>query len=312
MTRTIAARHREVISWSPVARIIAASRLRPSEADVWAPVRRIILAGSSNERQGVIENWLPVTRMIEQARASQDADQRDLEELLAESKSLLSPLEDPFATDFGLHRWLRGSREEVYSDWLEWIMQGLNSAADVLWLLDLDIPAQAESWKNASVQREEPISGGRLDMVLRWPAKMLLVLEVKVTNEEAASTAKQTRYREWMDRQTEPNEGMLLVIDASPGDSEGGFRRIDWRTVCIRMRCMAAGCRIREKGAEASSHDGRAVSSALMLAFAGAVEQNLLEMPGRPLRLMKAGRLLNVLPVLEYLREFHDSYEKES
>jgi hypothetical protein len=50
----------------------------------------------------------------------------NLEALLSESSSQLFPrLGDPLdpRLDFGAHRWLKNSREEVYSDWLAWVIQ---------------------------------------------------------------------------------------------------------------------------------------------------------------------------------------------
>jgi hypothetical protein len=258
--------------------------------------------------EAIIEVWAPVARILKSAQASQAVDQQELTALLEESNRLLFPLEDPFCTDFALHRWLRGSREEVYSDWLAWIMEGLDNAADVFRLFDINVPADAAQWNSAAAQRESPIPKGRLDIVLRWPDRALLVVEVKVTDEDSASTDKQKRYRRWMDRQAEPyKEAVLLVIDADSGSSKGGFARRDWRTVCLKLRSMAASK--SHTGAEgvAGTRRGQAVRSALMLALAGAVEQNLLDMPGRPLQLMNRGHLLNVFLVQQYLEEFHRS-----
>jgi hypothetical protein len=156
--------------------------------------------------------WLPVARIIKNAQASQKLDQRVLGSLLRESNRLLSPLDDPFSTDFGVHRWLRGSREEVYSDWLAWIMEGLDNAGDAFRLFDLHLPRNAARWKNTAVQRETPIPDGRLDIVLRWPDRALLVVEVKVKIEGSAYTAKQSRYKTWIDKQTEPYKESILLI----------------------------------------------------------------------------------------------------
>jgi hypothetical protein len=272
----------------------------------WVSVRRIIAAWSAVSPETNTEGWPFVARIIKSAKASQSVDRKDLMELLRKSKRLLSPLDDPFSNDFGLHRWLRGSREEVYSDWLAWIMQGLDNAADVFRLFDLPVPPDADQWKNTAIKREFPIPGGRLDIVVRWPGKALLVVEVKITDEEFAYTSKQGRYARWMHRQKEPHkEAVLLTVDADTGMSKGDFKRSDWRKVCVRLRCIAAGRSGARRGNRAAHRS--VVRSALTLAFAGAVEQNLLGMHGSPVELMEKGHLLNVFPVQEHLKEFHES-----
>jgi hypothetical protein len=296
------------IAWSPVTRITAAHTNAADQTKDWAPVRRIVAARSAAPPNNNLQVWLPVARIIKNAQASQKLDQRVLGSLLRESNRLLSPLDDPFSTDFGLHRWLRGSREEVYSDWLAWTMEGLDNAGDAFRLFDLHLPRNAARWKNTAVQRETPIPDGRLDIVLRWPDKALLVVEVKITIEESAYTGKQSRYRTWMDEQTEPyKEAVLLIVDAESGSSEGGFKRLDWRKVCLTLRCMAAGKLTTRTGGRRNPRREHVIHSALMLAFAGAVEQNLLDMPRRPLKLMNEGHLLNVSKVQQYLKEFHRS-----
>jgi hypothetical protein len=87
--------------------------------------------------------------------------------------------------------------------------------------------------------------------------------------------------------------------------SKGDFKRSDWRKVCVRLRCIAAGRSGARRGNRAAHRS--VVRSALTLAFAGAVEQNLLGMHGSPVELMEKGHLLNVFPVQEHLKEFHES-----
>jgi hypothetical protein len=295
-------------TWLPVTKITAAYAGTVEQSKDWAPVQRIIIAWSAALPDTCLRPWLTVERIIKSAQASQTLDQRELGNLFRESNRLLWPLEDPFATNFGLHRWLRGNREEVYSDWLAWIVEEFDNAAEVFRLLDLQVPPQAARWKNTTAQREAPIPDGRLDIILRWPDTALLVIEVKVTDEESASTAKQNGYKKWMDKQREPHkQAVLLVINAEPGISKGGFTRRDWRGVCLRLRCIATRKLITKIGTQSRTHQGHVVRSALMLGFAGAVEQNLLDMPGSPLQLMNEGYLLNAFPVQKYLKEFHRS-----
>jgi hypothetical protein len=186
----------------------------------------------------------------------------------------------------------------TYSDWLAWIMEQLDNAADVFRLFGITAPPHSDQWRTTRAEREKAIPGGCLDIVQRWPGKALLVIEVKKTVEESAVTAKQRLYEKWIGRQKqEPRrDAILLIVDSKEGESHGRFKRCDWRDVCIELRCLASRKEGRRKNV---------VRSGLMLAFAGAVEQNLLDMPGRPLQLMKSRHLLNVDAVVEYLKVFH-------
>jgi hypothetical protein len=239
--------------------------------------------------------------MIESALKSQTVAEQELESLICESNQHLHPLDEPFATNYQLHRWLIGSREEVYSDWLAWILDQLGSAADVFRLFGAEPPEQAEQWSSGSAERERPIPNGRLDIVERWPGRALLVVEVKLSSEESALTNQQERYRRWMARWPEPHtRAVLLVVDSEEGQSEGRFDRCGWREVCLALRRAAV-----QKAAT-----GQIVHAALMLAFAGAVEQNLLCMHGAPLSRMRSGGLLDSTQIRQHLREFVRSAER--
>jgi hypothetical protein len=291
------------VDWASVRRIAAAYPVAPPPADRsgWASVGRIVQAWSRVPTVVESRDWSPAARMIDAAVQAQGGDRQELTRLLKESKRLLRPLEDPFSTDFALHRWLRGSREEVYSDWLAWSLDQLDSAADVFRLFGVDPFPQADQWASGQAERESPIPDGRLDIVRHWPGKALLVVEVKLTTEEFASTDKQKLYRDWMRKHREPhNEAVLLVVDAESGESKGGFKCRDWRKVCLGLRCAAVR---KSKGA-------KIIPAALLLAFAGAVEQNLMDMPGTPLELMRQGCLLNLSRVYEHLKAFHRSVDR--
>lgn len=272
----------------------------------WAPVRRIIAAWSTVFPNKSVEDWGPVSRIVDSAWAAQSEDRQQLSELLKTSNQLLCPLADPFFADFGLHRWLSGSREEAYSDWLAWIVaEQIDTAADAFELFGLDIPPDSHQWGNPTVIREPVVDGGRLDVVLRWAGKALFVIEVKVTAEKSASVAKQERYRKWMDREPEPyKKAALLVVDPETGCSEGGFQRSDWRELCLKLRRMVVN-RLGSGGKPNEMDRCDIVHCSLILAFAGAVEQNLLGMFGKPVRLMNEGRhVLNILPIKQYLWDF--------
>ncbi len=69
-------------------------------------------------------NWNSARKLIESAeRLDRDA-RLHLEEVLKRSSDLLAPLSDPMTLNLGAHRWMAAHREESYSDWLAWILDG--------------------------------------------------------------------------------------------------------------------------------------------------------------------------------------------
>jgi hypothetical protein len=240
-------------------------------------------------------SWSSVDVMIHAAREFQQFEAQHLNRLLEGSDSLLRPLEDPFRVDFGVHRWLRDSREEVYSDWLEWIVRHLATGRDDFSFFGLAAPSNSAEWMAPDIDRELPVPEGRLDLAIRYPNKALLIIEVKVTREEYAETKKQEIYKQWIATEPEMNKrGVLIAIDPSQGESDGDFVRLGWREVSIKVRRLAVR----------TIRDGHPVVAAMMLAFAGAVEQNLLHMPGLPLVLINRGALIDTLLIRGYLSEF--------
>ena len=76
----------------------------------------------------VVFSWDPVRRLTTTATPLFNALAKKVNELLDASDCRFSPLADPLRLDFAVHRWLRGNREEAYSDWLAWIVQHLDAA----------------------------------------------------------------------------------------------------------------------------------------------------------------------------------------
>ncbi len=91
------------------------------------------------------KSWDAVDQVIAAGRSLISGDIRDLEAAVALSNRILSPLEDPFCADFGLHRWLTGGREESYSDWLQYVVRQLDRHPDLVYrLFQLDPPTGIE------------------------------------------------------------------------------------------------------------------------------------------------------------------------
>jgi hypothetical protein len=220
-------------------------------------------------------DWTPARRLIEAARDRLLLESERLRGVLERSNARLTPLADPLLTDFGACRWLAGAREEVYSDWLMWIVEQLQTPEYVLRLFGIDDPVDIALCQQTpvTVQREFPVpqghddQSGRLDLVIRYVGKVLIVVEVKKARAEAADTLKQRGYMQWIEAQPEPRKHpILLVVDADQEDYEG-FIPWHWSSLSVVLRHVAQTlCRDPQ----------RVVLAAMILAFVGAVEQNLL------------------------------------
>lgn len=71
-------------------------------------------------------DWTPALRMIAAAEKDAEESRNVLKGLFERSKAEHFPeFGDPLDLDldFGAHRWLKGSREEAWSDWLAWILE---------------------------------------------------------------------------------------------------------------------------------------------------------------------------------------------
>jgi hypothetical protein len=200
--------------------------------------------------------------MIGAAERDAAASQAVLDRLLETSGTRKFPqLGDPLAVDFGAHRWLRGSREEAWSDWLAWILQRDADSRQVLKLFGLK-PALATS-RCCEIERERSTQNGRLDLVLHF-GDATLVIEVKTASEVGDDQL--GRYDAWLKKASASLGLVLLAIDKPENLTTTEWRFCSWETVSLGLRAWAA----------AWLRDGRVIEAALTLAFCGAVEQNLL------------------------------------
>lgn len=212
-------------------------------------------------------------RLIQSARPKLAADARRLQELLAESRKRLAPLNEPFDLDLGVHRWLRGQREEAYSDWLEWVAREAGTPRRLFRLFGLGRPPDALDESSVPhLQRECCVPyghadhEGRLDLVIRCGRKAIIVVEVKTTTAEESDTVKHQGYQRWLREQDYPFKDSVLLAVSGEEEIYDEFRFLSWSNVCIEMRRLAVDfCK-----------EGRLSVAALTLAFAAAVEQNLL------------------------------------
>lgn len=226
----------------------------------------------------------------------------------SEAGDLRTSLDDPTVswlrsatrseTDLGAHRWLKPQREESYSDWLAWVLRQIPAAPRLCRFLGLPPRASlaASDWGTPQVAREVRFGEGRLDIVVRYPGRALITVEVKCLDGEADHSEQLERYRAWMEREPEPEPCKFGVL-VGKGEAEScpaGFQVRRWQEIAFELRRLAGEFR-----------DGkRWCTAAMTLAFAGAVEQNLLGLPGRPMAGIRSRRVWDVSVAESYLRTF--------
>jgi hypothetical protein len=262
---------------------------------LWAKLGRLQRIARPKHRA----NWKGMRDLIDAARPKLLADGDELRRLLEKSRRLLDPFGDPFDIDLGMHRWLADDREEAYSDWLQWILGQLQSPIFVYKLLSLEPPSGLDMWGVAPIiERERFVPkgheghSGRLDLVIRYANHALIVIEVKKGSADDADTLKQDGYAKWIGQQPEPEKHSILLVTDGDEEVSHNFMVRRWCQICVFLRQLAAR---RPKGL---SH----TSIALMLAFVGAVEQNLLDMSASHIRRVAKGAELHSPQVVDHLK----------
>jgi hypothetical protein len=202
------------------------------------------------------------------------ADRRkELDRILQQSNDHLAPLQEPLHLNLGSHRAVRWYREEVYSDWLAWVVNQLGSDPEaVLRLFGVSMDSLGPRKKPRGrlyARREFPVpkghdgQSGRLDLLIRDDDDQdVLVVEVKVTSAEAADTEKGAGYT----KQLPDIPAVLLATDGVRNEYPGRFQLRRWRETCIALR----------REARRSIADGNTMLAAMMLVLASAAEANLL------------------------------------
>ena len=226
--------------------------------------------------------WVPLQRMIEAAKASMTSEGNRLRRLLNCSIQYLTPLGDPLVVDFGAHRWLKRQREEAYSDWLAWILEQLETPQRIHNVFGLD-PVQAhECHAPVVVGREVPLEegheghAGRIDLTVSFGERLALVIEVKKTDADNADTVKGAGYSKSLPLHA---RRVLLAVSGERETYEGNFHLVTWGNVCTALRNLA----------RTLCQENSIILAAMILAFVGAVEENLLGFPVHHIRRLMDG-----------------------
>jgi hypothetical protein len=117
--------------------------------------------------------------------------------------------------------------------------------------------------REVCVERGYENRTGRLDLEICQGDQQLAIVEVKTQSFNDSDLDKHEGYRACV-RSTETD--LIFLSVGSPDSDLGNFRFLPWADVCVALRRIAPAL----LGAE------HILSTALVLAFVGAVEQNLL------------------------------------
>jgi hypothetical protein len=220
-------------------------------------------------------DWTAARGMIKAAGPVLLANAERLKTLLKQSNDLLSPLEDPLLTDYGVHEWLSRSREEAYSDWLAWVLRQIKEPRQILQVLDIEDREAAlrgillDPRREVFVAQGHPGHTGRMDLEMAVRGKALIQVEVKLTKADASDVGKNAGYSASAKRYGVSKSHWHRRLLATDGDESvypGHYRPVTWRHVAIRLRIIAARM-VQEDRVSAASG---------LLGFVSAVEQNLL------------------------------------
>ncbi len=234
-------------------------------------------------------SWDSARLLVRSAKVLDDYALKHLQEALDSSSAELAPLGEPLTLNLGKHRWLSADREESYSDWLAWILQGMSGAAEILQLFALSDEVTGELLGPAgTVRREVRHQHGRTDIEMPIGTQGFLLIEVKVRNTGSELPSQLERYaQELEDQNVERPLLVLLGIEApEPSLDLFGFTFTSWEKLCQRLRQYAN----RVKNSEL-------LRAGAILIFCGAVEQNLLGLSDSP-------RRLSAMATVNYLDEW--------
>jgi hypothetical protein len=188
--------------------------------------------------------WNSALEFVQNCKAMSQAEGARLAQLFEDSKLRLRPLSDPLDVQFHLHRQLSSSREEVYSDWFQWVLEQVADARLIGRILGSQRRERfANSQEPISVEREVSVERGhvgqtgRLDLVISQGRERLAVIEVKTRAHSDSDLEKHKGYRESI--RSPETELIFLSIDLPESGDLGGFRFLSWADVCVALRAIA-------------------------------------------------------------------------
>jgi hypothetical protein len=238
-----------------------------------------------------VPSWGPAMLLVERAESLDQSARRRLTNVLEQSEKELSPLGEPLKLNFGSHRWLSADREESYSDWLAWILQGM-SGSEILTLFSLSDKCGGQlSGPAEYVRRETWREQERTDVEVSFGIHGFLLVEVKVKD---VGTEISGQLRRYANKLTGCHNLLLVLLGTEAPEldvKQCGFTFIRWDALCQRLRCLANRVKTFD-----------VLRAAAILIFCGAAEQNLLGLSSEPRRLRSA-------VTADYLQNWRSSQE---
>lgn len=235
--------------------------------------------------------WDSADLLVQRAKDLDDYALKHLKDALKDSAAVLSPLGEPLNLDLGKHRWLSADREESYSDWLAWILQGF-AGTEILHLFTLRDEATMGllGSEKICVCREvwSKDKNSRTDIEVQFGEQGLLIIEVKVQNPGSELQPELDRFERASKNLAHRDLILLGPEEPAPSVQLSGFTFLDWRTLCQRLRQYAS---------RAKENESELLRAAAILIFCGAVEQNLLGFSCQP-------RRFHATSTVDYLREW--------
>jgi hypothetical protein len=212
-------------------------------------------------------NWNAVQALVSAALAMFDEEMGKLASLLDKSGTYLS-LEDPLRTDLGAHRWLKAEREEAYTDWLKWVFEQLGSPTLICKVLGIKTSSLPRG--HVYIRREFGIEDEegqrrRTDLDICLGDASFIRVEVK------KSDAEQIEALQLVGQERGFTHYVLILRQGRPKNYTGQFCFRYWDDLCIELRRTIAVLGKQKRSL---------IQRALLLAFVGAVEENILKLPG--------------------------------
>jgi hypothetical protein len=211
-------------------------------------------------------NWTPVKKIIKASGKFFAEERAALQDVLRRSNKQLGGC-DPLTINLGAHRWLREEREEAYSDWLAWVIEQLGCpelVGQVFGIKDNRLSGIRDPPKVARETRivSEETQQRRTDLDIRFGAQRAVRVEVKLRD------ASPIDRQQLIDQETHDfHHYIFLVRSGLIEDYEGRFDLRYWKDLCLELRRIMPKLKLR------------LVQKAMIAAFIGAVEQNILKIP---------------------------------
>ena len=245
-----------------------------------------------------VDCWQAADELLRVARAADDSAWDALKESLDISNLAFGPLADPLTVDFGVHRWLFSKREEAYSDWLGWILEQIGDSGQVLKLFgvrDENLLRECAS-EELIISREFTIPHGRLDLLIKFGERLLLIVEIKTKSfDKDAVLEELNRFAQWAQKQPRATRCYFVAVESGDFVCPASFEPLSWSELAPRMRQQACDWIQASKRQPLNGSD--LVRAAMILAFCGAIEQNLLKLSGKRV-------VFRTLSSAEYLKEW--------